>query len=641
MLTFNCSRCGRLLRLREEFAGGKARCPDCGAVGDVPGVHEEANAGAAGHQARSPAPGEVADLPTSWPAGDEPAAAAAGAVPEGLLAPPQGPDELGRLGPYRVLRVLGVGGMGVVFHAEDAQLRRPVALKALLPALAAGADARARFLREARAAAAVGHDHVVTIYQVGEDRGIPFLAMQFLEGESLEDRLRCGRRLPVPEVLRVGREIAEGLAAAHARGVIHRDIKPANIWLERRGDGRPACRPATEPTGGPPVATDWRVKILDFGLARAASDDTRLTRSGALVGTPGYLAPEQVQGGAVGPHSDLFSLGCVLYRCCTGQPPFGTGDALATLAALATGTPRPVRDLNPAVPPALADLVTRLLARDPARRPPSARAVVDALAALEKQGPGRTVEPVGQPQPGGDALAVPGQAPRLAAAPPALPMGPVPNVRRPTSGALLAGLVGGLVALLGLFAVCLAGAGWLALRGPLSSLAGGKASGPEHWTVLFRSDDPAVWDTDSPGENFAVPLRRAPADIHYVRLRGTDTGEALILPLTRGQLNKGNMPTPQEGCWWNGTAKDDYGARHLGIAQAGRLKWPNLDGVVSVMDDGWDAFRGSGFGHLCMRNQTGQHYCWRGKEIPRTVFEIAVTAERLTEEEKRFLVPDQ
>src|SRR5665213_2838566 len=144
------------------------------------------------------------------------------------LGPPQGADEIGRLGTYRILRALGAGGMGVVFAAEDLQLKRGVALKVMKPDYGANDEARQRFLREARAAAAIDHDHIVTIYQVGEDRGLPYLAMQLLQGESLAERLGREKQLPIPEVLRIGRQIAEGLAAAHERGVIHRDIKPGN-----------------------------------------------------------------------------------------------------------------------------------------------------------------------------------------------------------------------------------------------------------------------------------------------------------------------------------------------------------------------------------------------------------------------------
>jgi serine/threonine protein kinase len=284
-----------------------------------------------------------------------------------FLGPPRGPGEIGWLGPYRVLKVLGAGGMGVVYQAEDPQLQRQIALKVLLPALAASATARQRFLREARAAAALENDHVVTIYQVGEDRGIPYLTMPLLKGESLESRLgRQGRgeaaaALPAGEVLRLGREIAEGLAAAHERGLIHRDVKPANIWLE----GERA-----------------RAKILDFGLARSATEAVPLTQVGTVMGTPAYMAPEQARGQAVDARSDLFSLGCVLYRMCTGRVPFAGADAIATLMAVGTENPPPPRDLNPELPPALSDLVMQLLTKDPAGRPASARAVALALGAM-------------------------------------------------------------------------------------------------------------------------------------------------------------------------------------------------------------------------------------------------------------------
>jgi serine/threonine protein kinase len=288
-----------------------------------------------------------------------------------FLAPPQGPGELGRLGGYRVLRVLGAGGMGIVLHAEDLQLGRPAALKVLRPALAAGASARQRFLREAKASAAMRHDNVVTIYQVGEDRGVPFLAMELLEGETLEDRLQREGRLPAAEVVRIGRQAAIGLAAAHAHGLIHRDVKPGNLFLEM-----------------------GRVKLLDFGLARAAEGEMHLTQTGAILGTPAYMSPEQARGEAVDARSDLFSLGCVLYRACTGRLPFRGTNPSAILLALTTEQPRPPRADNPDVPPGLSALVLRLLAKDPARRPVSAREVADALGALElgpakAQGPRR------------------------------------------------------------------------------------------------------------------------------------------------------------------------------------------------------------------------------------------------------------
>jgi hypothetical protein len=253
--------------------------------------------------------------------------------------------------------------LGVVFRAEAPQHKRPVALKAMLPTLAVSDSARQRFLREAQAAAAIKHDHIVTIYQVGEDRGVPFLAMEFLKGEALDERLRRLGQLPPAEVLRIGREIADGLAAAHEQGLIHRDIKPANVWLEgERG----------------------RVKILDFGLARAASDESQLTQQGAIIGTPAYMSPEQAASQTVDARSDLFSLGCVLYRLCTVQPPFQGKDVIATLMAVATEQPPPPADLDPDVPPALSELVMQLLAKDPGDRPRSARAVVKRIEAIER-----------------------------------------------------------------------------------------------------------------------------------------------------------------------------------------------------------------------------------------------------------------
>jgi serine/threonine protein kinase len=278
-----------------------------------------------------------------------------------FLAPPQDVDEIGRLGSYRILKVLGAGGMGVVYQAEDMMLKRRVALKAMLPALATSSSSRQRFLREAQAAAAIEHEHIVTIYQVGEDRGVPYLAMPLLQGEPLDRRLEREPILPLADTLRIGREIAEGLAAAHERGLIHRDVKPGNVWLE-------------SPQG--------RVKILDFGLARSIGDPSKLTQQGAIIGTPAYMAPEQARGEGVGPPCDLFSLGCVLYRLCTGELPFHGTDTLSALVAVVMDTPVPPRERNSLVPQGLSDLVTRLLAKKPEDRPASAHTVAQMLQAI-------------------------------------------------------------------------------------------------------------------------------------------------------------------------------------------------------------------------------------------------------------------
>jgi WD40 repeat protein len=280
------------------------------------------------------------------------------AVPE-YLAPAQRPDEIGRLGPYRVLGVLGQGGMGTVFVAEDPQLRRQVALKVMRPSAAAAARSRERFLREARAAAAIHDDHIVSIHQVGEDRGIPFLVMPLLAGESLATRLQLQPRLSATEAVRIAREVAQGLAAAHRRGLIHRDIKPANVWLEA-------------PAG--------RVKILDFGLARPELDAEALTAEGEPLGTPAYMPPEQVsrRRGTIGAWSDVYGLGVVLYQMLTGHTPF-RGDVHAILGQILADAPTPPTALCPDLDPALAAIVLTALAKDPAQRYQSADEFIEAL----------------------------------------------------------------------------------------------------------------------------------------------------------------------------------------------------------------------------------------------------------------------
>jgi len=281
-----------------------------------------------------------------------------------FLDPPRAPDELGWLGHYRVRRCIGEGGMGLVFEAEDTDLLRPVALKVIRPELAGSSQAAQRFSREARAMAAVKHHHIVTIYQVGQERGVSFLAMEYLQGMSLHRWLDRGYKPSLDLVLRLGREIAVGLTAAHKRGLIHRDIKPANIWLEA-------------PIG--------RVKILDFGLARTEGDEVQITHTGLVLGSPAYMAPEQARGEGADASCDLFSLGCVLYQLCTRRLPFPGTTVMAVLTSLSTDSPLRPRDLNPAVPPALDELVMRLLAKDPAHRPKSAEVVVKEIQNIERE----------------------------------------------------------------------------------------------------------------------------------------------------------------------------------------------------------------------------------------------------------------
>lgn len=280
-----------------------------------------------------------------------------------LLEPPLEPGDLGRLGHYTVRRILGRGGMGIVFEAFDEKLRRSVAVKALAPHLASSAAARARFVREARAAATVRYAHVVPIYAVEDDGPVPYLVLALVRGVSLQARLDHGGPLEPREVLRLGAQIARGLAAAHARGLVHRDVTPANILLQ-----------APDTPGAAPSAM-----LTDFGLARGADDGD--ASSGVVAGTPSYMSPEQAEGRPLDHRSDLFSLGSVLYALCAGTPPFRADSALAVLRLVVETSPRPLREINPAVPAALAALVARLHARDPARRLVSAAQVAELLEA--------------------------------------------------------------------------------------------------------------------------------------------------------------------------------------------------------------------------------------------------------------------
>ena len=281
-----------------------------------------------------------------------------------FLSPPRAPGELGWLAHYRVLRLLGEGGMGIVFLAEDSLLSRPVALKVIRPEIADTPGIAQRFMREARATAAIQHDHIVTIYQVGQENGIPFLAMEYLKGMSLAEWLDRGHRPSVELVLRIGREIAAGLSAAHRHSLIHRDIKPANIWLE---------------------APSGRVKILDFGMARSEREDVEITATGAVMGTPAFMAPEQARGEPAGTSSDLFSLGCVLYRLCTRRLPFEGDSVIAVLTSISTETPPAPRDLNDRIPASLSVLIMRLLHKMPEARPVSAEVVLKELRSIERE----------------------------------------------------------------------------------------------------------------------------------------------------------------------------------------------------------------------------------------------------------------
>jgi serine/threonine protein kinase len=275
-----------------------------------------------------------------------------------FLKPASDSAYLGRLAHFDVMRVLGRGGMGVVLEAFDSRLHRNVALKILDPDLLGDEVAHQRFCREARAAASITHENVVAVHQVerAED-GLPYLVMQVISGESLEQRLAREKKLPFPEVVRIGMQAAQGLAAAHAQGLTHRDIKPGNIMLESPGG---------------------RVKLTDFGLARVA-EDVKLTHTGYVSGTPLYMAPEQAMGEKPDHRSDLFSLGAIMYEMCAGQPPFTGSSPLVILKQVAEAKHRPLRELVPDVPDWLAKTVDLLLAKKPADRIQTANQLAELL----------------------------------------------------------------------------------------------------------------------------------------------------------------------------------------------------------------------------------------------------------------------
>jgi predicted hydrocarbon binding protein len=280
------------------------------------------------------------------------------------LPPAKEPGDLGTLAQFRILKLLGEGGMGVVFLAEDTQLLRRVAIKVLKPSMLSQPDAERQFVREARAAGALSNDHVVPIYHIGEDHGLPFIVMPVLKGQTLRDWLASGEPVTLGRTLQIGIECAKGLAFAHDRTLIHRDIKPANIWLE-------------SPAG--------RVKLMDFGLTRSLVGGSQVLNPKFIVGTCQYMAPEQANCSTLIPQSDLYSLGAVLYELCTGRLPLVSDSVLGMLRALALENPLPACHLNPLVPDELNSLIMLMLSKEPEQRPGSAGDVLERLYALQSR----------------------------------------------------------------------------------------------------------------------------------------------------------------------------------------------------------------------------------------------------------------
>ena len=275
------------------------------------------------------------------------------------LASSDNPAMLGRLGGYEILEVIGRGGMGIVFKAYDGELNRYLAIKVLSPCYASSAAARKRFAREAQAAAAVVHQHVVAIHGVDGTGKLPYLVMPFVACESLQERIDREGPLDTRDILRIAVQAAQGLSAAHAQGLVHRDVKPANILLEKGVD---------------------RVLLTDFGLARAI-DDAALTRSGVIAGTPQYMSPEQAKGESIDHRTDLFSLGSVMHAMCTGRSPFRAETTMGVLRRICDGEARSVREVNADLPPWLERVIAKLLAKSPDDRFETADEVASLLEA--------------------------------------------------------------------------------------------------------------------------------------------------------------------------------------------------------------------------------------------------------------------
>ena len=279
-----------------------------------------------------------------------------------------------RLGPYEIVAAIGAGGMGEVYSARDRRLDRSVAVKTLSASIADSPDARQRFEREAKAISRLSHPHICALYDVGHEGDVEYLVMELLEGETLARRLTKGP-LPISQVLRYGREIADALAAAHRQGIVHRDLKPGNVMLTSSG-----------------------VKLLDFGLAKTTSTGgpvdgaeastaalpASLTADGTLLGTAPYMAPEQIQGQPADARSDIFALGAVLYEMATGRRAFAGATAMAIAGSILHEDPPSFSESKVAVPPAFGRLVRTCLAKDPASRWQTAQDVAIQLTGIEE-----------------------------------------------------------------------------------------------------------------------------------------------------------------------------------------------------------------------------------------------------------------
>lgn len=439
-----------------------------------------------------------------------------------LLGPTDDPHMLGRIGSYEVVSVIGRGGMGAVFKAYEGALNRFVAIKMLLPHLAASGAARKRFAREGQAAAAVIDDNVMPIYSVAEWQGAPYLVTQYSRGATLQKRIQDQGPLELKEILRIGMQTARGLAAAHAQGLVHRDVKPSNILLD---------------------GTVERALLTDFGLARAV-DDASITRTGVIAGTPQYMSPEQARGGSVDARSDLFGLGCVLYAMCTGRPPFRADSSYAILRMITDDEPKSIREINPDIPEWLCLLISRLMAKSPDARFGNAREVADLLeqCLAHVQQPTTTELP---------ASLTPHAAGRRS----------IFNVTWKGVLAML-GTIG--VALLGMVL-------WQATEPPDIS---GRWTSDEWGTVILEAKGKGVYEGTFTGAGKGKP---DPGSVPLVGDPGADAGGAAAgITIDVPMLGPGVLAKDESGAFTFhvGVARETSGASPLGTL---RLKWSRLE----------------------------------------------------------------
>ncbi len=383
-----------------------------------------------------------------------------------------------RFGRYELHGTLGHGGFATVYRAFDPALHREVALKALLPHLASEADLRRRFVAEAQALARLRHGNIVAVYDVGEADGLPFFTMELVEGETLGPRLAAGP-MDLDSVLRVVAPLASALDYLHAAGIVHRDIKPGNIMLDR---------------GGRPV-------LMDFGVARAL-DGTQHTATGATLGTPAYMAPEQVRGLAVSPATDIYALGILVYQMLSGRTPFA-GDTAYMLHAQAFEPPPPLASLRPDLPATVCLAVEAALAKDPRRRPPTASALAADLAGAARP----PLPPGWQPAPDPGVVAedrTPGTIPAW------------PQPRRGAGGVPRAALIAGAAVLvlvaagIGAFAASHGGHGPSAQPDATATSAGAPPAAASAPAPVATEAPPSATRTASPAASAAPPAPATP-----------------------------------------------------------------------------------------------------------------------------------